>query len=176
MSSKFKPDWYAAQAQDEADRAAGRSGAWPPPRTLPWYIARAAEGDVAAAERALELIAGSTSAGSIRENGGQLDPDVRAFLLHAAQAALKPKAQRGRKPDPAVALRDWWLCVEMRRVIVAGEVAGEPVSLDKAAHRAIQTVLPEGAPEPDEKHLAKRYRELQPTIDVFLREQSSNGE
>ena len=173
MNAQFRPGWYAAQAEDEADRAAGRSGAWPPPRSLPWYIARAAEGDAAAAERALELITGSTSAGSIRENGGRLDPEVRAFLLEAAQAALKPKAQRGRRPDPAVALRDWWLCVEMRRTILAGERSGAAVTLDRAVEQAFKVLLPDLAPEPDVKHLAKRYRELLPAIDVFLREQDA---
>lgn len=153
---KFNPDWYA----DSHERG----------RDLRWYIARAAEGDAAAAARALELLTASTTPTAIAQNGGALAPDVQTFLLAAAAAQLTApgKGKAGAKRNAYVAVRDWWLCVEMRRRILAAEARGEKLSLPAAAAAAVDTVLPNGARAPDDKDLAKTYRAWLPALDRFL--------
>lgn len=155
----FNPDWFAASYEGGRD--------------VRWYIARAAEGDIAAASRALELIAASTTPRAIAQNGGSLTPDVLAFLLSAAAAQLTPKSKgkAGAKRNPYVAMRDWWLCVEMRRHFIAAEARGERSSFADAAAAAARLVLPDGTHGPDEKDLAKSYRAWLPALDRFLQDQ-----
>lgn len=159
----FNPDWFAASHERGRD--------------VRWYIARAAEGDTAAASRALELIAASTTPKAIAQNGGALPPDVLTFLLAAAAAQLTPTGTRkaGAKRKPDVALRDWWLCVEMRRFFIAAEARGERATFDQAAAEAARLVLPDGggpdAEGPDAKDLAKVYRAWLPALNRYLADQ-----
>lgn len=159
----FNPDWYAASPERGRD--------------FRWYIARAAEGDAAAASRALELITASTTPTAIAQNGGAMPPDVRHFLLAAAAAQLASPGKRkaGAKRSPYVAMRDWWLCVEMRRYFISAEARGEQATFDDAAAEAARLVLPDGGgPDckgPQAKDLAKTYRVWLPAINRFLEDQ-----